>query len=57
MEQAEAEVYWSLRLVRDLARALFADEVADEEVDAFLAAYEVAVAASFRHDLSRGRLT
>jgi hypothetical protein len=48
------EEYWSLRLVRDLARALFADGVEDAEAERLLAAYESALTAYLRCGLSAG---
>jgi len=45
------EEYWSLRLVRDLARALFAEGVEDAEADRLLAAYERALTSHHRRAL------
>src|SRR3954468_24221356 len=49
------EEYWSLRLVRDLARALFAEGVEDAEAEKLLAAYESALTAHLRRGLGAGR--
>jgi hypothetical protein len=48
------EEYWSLRLVRDLARALFAEGVKDAEAERLLTAYESALTAHLRRGLSAG---
>jgi hypothetical protein len=51
----DEEEYWSLRFVRDLARALFPDHVGDAEVDGLLAAYEGGVMSELRRGLSSRR--
>ena len=49
------EEYWSLRLVRDLARALFAEAVEDAEADRLLVAYECALTSHLHRALSTDR--